>query len=696
MDGDMKTFFCFPAFAEAVAGVLLSAFCLSARAANYYVHVGATGSNNGSSWANAWNELNQINWSGIGAGDTIWLAGGTYATTMNISASGSSGNPIYIRRVQATDSVPVAAAGWSSSFDSQVVVNVPVGSMTYGIGWAYGAGSGVGNYVTLDGRVDSGISLNIGDASSTQSWGTYGIAAWHGMTGCTIQYVQVVGPQSANPSQDYAFKNDDAAITMYANPGWGAGTVTGLNINHCRLHGTVNLIRLLGVTSVTIEHNWLYDVFTDQYEHENVVISSSTATGIFRYNNIWNWDTEGILIGNSSGETSESWQVYDNLWHDPVPGGSSRVAEAQYATQTLLLYNNTIVGTYLGIDAGNGGSFSGSSQVRNNILWNSGGSLTAISDCDYDFSSGSLSETHGISGGSQPFVNMAGQDYHLVANTGSKYPRNNGLVLASTYNTDLDGNIRPSSGTWDMGCYEYESTLPTTGAYTYIYSEGATTLTTSPINTQTSGSTILVWVACGTSGDLSAVPMDNMHNTYVGLGMHTFAPNYAPEGEQMYVCTNAAGGTGHTFSFTVPPEPETQIVVIEVENGGLVKDVEYDTVLSPNANTSANVTATGPATLVALWAGDGGGDSFTAVPNNSFNVIQSFLTLSGGYGFQFAEATRNVTAGTYNVTWSETPTEGAHLWMVAVQNSGSSPAPAPPTQFQATKVYAKTLTINPQ
>jgi hypothetical protein len=219
------------------------------------------------------------------------------------------------------------------------------------------------------------------------------------------------------------------------------------------------------------------------------------------------------------------------------------------------------------------------------------------------------------------------------------------------------------------------SAQPTTGAHVYAYSRGGTTLTTSPINTQTSGSTILVWVACGTSGDLSAVPTDNKGNTYVGLGIHTFAPNYAPEGDQMYVCANAVGGTGHTFSFTVPPEPEFQIVALEIENGGAVQDVEYDTVLSPNANTSANVTATGPATLVALWAGDAGGDSFTAVPNNSFNVIQSFLTLSGGYGFQFAEATRNVTAGTYNVTWSETPTEGAHLWLVAVQQ-GLTQGPA--------------------
>jgi hypothetical protein len=226
---------------------------------------------------------------------------------------------------------------------------------------------------------------------------------------------------------------------------------------------------------------------------------------------------------------------------------------------------------------------------------------------------------------------------------------------------------------------------PTTGAYTWVYTQDGTTLTTSSINTSPSGSTILVWVGCGTSGDLSAVPTDNKGNTYVGLGMHTFAPNYSSDGEQMYVCTNAVGGTGHTFTFTVPPLPELQIVVVEIKNGGVLQDVKYNTVLSPNANTSLNVTATGPATIVALWAGDAGGANFTAVPNNSLTVIQSFLYLPNDYGFEYAEATKNVTAGTYNVTWTETPVEGAHLWLAVVQQTTQAP-PQPPTDLRIESV----------
>ncbi len=87
------------------------------------------------------------------------------------------------------------------------------------------------------------------------------------------------------------------------------------------------------------------------------------------------------------------------------------------------------------------------------------------------------------------------------------------------------------------------------------------------------------------------------------------------------------------------------------------------------------MTTTGPATLVAFWWGDGNVDFVhTAIPNNGFNVIDSFLPT--GALIQSAVATKDVSAaGTYNVTWnSQNPdnnpahNEGAQLWLVAVQS----------------------------
>jgi hypothetical protein len=64
--------------------------------------VSKLGSNSdGRSWQTAWNELNQIDWSLIQPGDTLFIDGGdnnmTYTTTLAPTASGTSAEPITIR-----------------------------------------------------------------------------------------------------------------------------------------------------------------------------------------------------------------------------------------------------------------------------------------------------------------------------------------------------------------------------------------------------------------------------------------------------------------------------------------------------------------------------------------------------------------------------------------------------------------------
>ena len=107
---------------------------------NWYVKFGASGTGTGTSWTNAWATSTAIVWGSVAAGDTIWYAGSAsiYAT-LTIGASGTSGNVIAIKRVRSTDAVPVAAAGWNSSFDSTVTINR--------VDW-FGY-----SFVTLDGQI---------------------------------------------------------------------------------------------------------------------------------------------------------------------------------------------------------------------------------------------------------------------------------------------------------------------------------------------------------------------------------------------------------------------------------------------------------------------------------------------------------------------------------------------------------------
>ena len=80
--------------------VLFLFFCITTFATDYYVDKNATGSNNGSSWANAWQSFSAINWSSIQPGDFIYISGGTdstvYTTGMTVGKNGTAGHPITI------------------------------------------------------------------------------------------------------------------------------------------------------------------------------------------------------------------------------------------------------------------------------------------------------------------------------------------------------------------------------------------------------------------------------------------------------------------------------------------------------------------------------------------------------------------------------------------------------------------------
>lgn len=86
------------------SSALFLGFCFFAQdslAANHYVRKGATGSNNGSNWTDAWNELNQINWTVVNPGDTVLVGQGTYTTRLTMSKAGAGGARITVQK--ATD-----------------------------------------------------------------------------------------------------------------------------------------------------------------------------------------------------------------------------------------------------------------------------------------------------------------------------------------------------------------------------------------------------------------------------------------------------------------------------------------------------------------------------------------------------------------------------------------------------------------
>jgi hypothetical protein len=201
----------------------------------------------------------------------------------------------------------------------------------------------------------------------------------------------------------------------------------------------------------------------------------------------------------------------------------------------------------------------------------------------------------------------------------------------------------------------------------YRISTHASTLSTPAMTTHASGSTMIVSVG---RGDVSAhdLPRDNKGNApYTQLGgPHTYTM-WTSSGTALYAFPSLLGGAGHVVTVSAPTRDEVTLAAVEVVDGIVVKDVKWNEVLAGNPLTSLSVTTTGPATLIAFWWGDAGvRDDKTAVPNNGFTVVDSIL-LSGEL-VQCAVAVREVSAaGRYDVTWTATPTQGAQLWLVAVQ-----------------------------
>lgn len=413
--------------------------------ANWYVLKSASGSNNGTDWTNAWNEMDQIVWASVSAGDTIWLAGGTYTTALTVGKSGTSGSRITVNRVRTTDATPAAAAGWNSSYDAQVFIDPAAGK---GIRWNSGTDQ-LGSYVTVDGRIDQGIKSTAIDSETGA-----GIYIDTGQAGVIVKYVECAGPAG---SGGMTFASDCSALWINSN---GRGSVTNPTFQYCRFHGTVNLAKIGRVVGITFEYNKWYDnnVTNSVTFHQNVVTAYlNTGTCIFRYNEIWNWPVEGIMLWFSAAQT---WQVYSNLWHDGSTS-SARMLEAQDADHTVDVYHNTVVNAGIGWRTANSGTFSASSKARNNLFWNLATSdTTGITDVDYSFTNRvSVSGANSIASGNNPFVDYAGSDYRIIATVSAQLPRSKGETLGAAYQTDIAGTSFSSPPS--IGAYEYAVAIQT-------------------------------------------------------------------------------------------------------------------------------------------------------------------------------------------------------------------------------------------
>lgn len=430
--------------------VLITLLSLSANGASFFVRTNAVGSHDGSDWNNAW-AGSAITWASVSAGDTLYFAGGAYAAAIQWGKSGTTGNPITLKRVQSSDSAATSAAGWDSSFDSQVVImNTNASANTFsGLKWA----GGLGSYVIVDGRITNGWKFSTVDQTDTAYWQAP-IEIWISTTATNIVLTNLEFTTFSNCPSGCKFIN--ASTGIYCGTG-SFQSITNVVVTHCSFHDMVQAIQTgTAWQDWTIEYCGFWNTYPltpDSFpiQHDNIVWAAQATNVVFRYNQIWNWATEGLLLTSTSGNTGNGrWDIYDNVWHDGTVAGTSRVMENGTATNgPIYFYNNTIANTGFGIrDSGSVLWVSGS-QGRNNIYWNISSTVTTLPDNDYDFISTSNSETHGQTG-PNPF--MGGTDYRLKLGATAI---DTGTALGSPYDVDFLGITRPQGPAWDIGAYEF-------------------------------------------------------------------------------------------------------------------------------------------------------------------------------------------------------------------------------------------------
>jgi hypothetical protein len=436
---------------------LLVITALQAYGANYYVHHGATGKNNGTSWTDAWNEMNQINFSTLACGDTVWLAGGNYTTGLKANKTCAAGSVLTFNRVRSTDATAIAAPGWSSSYDSTVVLpsmDVP----------------GPAAYITFDGRISYGIQILIPGSSGDGIDGGEGTGSGtsQAIDHITWTNIEIYGPACVTSGTC----TGSGVVGINIMPYCQSANRTNLLFDHMSIHRTGEATRGCGWSNSIIQYSLLYDTNNDGQQHEDILYSNPPYQNVtWRYNKIFLSPNDGIFFEGGTGAVN--WEFYGNVVYHS--GGELIVFKQGSSYGPVYIYNNVFendgtFGDYQPAWLDFTGPMVGG-EVANNVFENvtitgtpPNGNHNAFSlSGSSDGGTGSFYYNVGKLGASTMFVNESPTnpvvaDFHLTSTGATTFAK--GETLASPYNQDPDGNTRGTGGVWYIGAYQYPSTAP--------------------------------------------------------------------------------------------------------------------------------------------------------------------------------------------------------------------------------------------
>ena len=439
---------------------LLAFLSTNVSATTRYVNHSATGSNNGSSWANAYTSL-QSAISAASSGDEIWVAEGTYKpSAYPAGASGSSTRDYSFYLAGGVHMYGGFDGTETTRVARDYATNVTI--LSGDIGTANTTSDNCYHVVlsvneTTSGTLD-GFTVTRGNAN---------------VSGTLTVNTQVIGRNDGGGMNNYSSSHSITNSTFIDNT---ASTHGG---------GMYNSSSSPSITNTTFSGNaasnhggGMYNTSSSSPSITNSTFSENTANrGGGMYNNVSSSPsiTNTTFIDNTAG----------------IGGGMFN-----YFSSSPTIANSTFSGNTASTNGGGMYNISSSPSITNSILWgNKKGTSTTASGSDIHNNSSTPTITYttlqvysggtGCSTSDPLFVNAstpAGADgIHRTADDGLRLFSNspaansgNNSAIPSGITTDIIGSARTQNTTVNMGAYEdlttvcsFTSALPTTISTTY-------------------------------------------------------------------------------------------------------------------------------------------------------------------------------------------------------------------------------------
>jgi hypothetical protein len=664
--------------------LLLFLLCSSALGATRYVDSAATGSADGTSWANAWTTLAAI--TGLSAGDTVYISGGTTGNTKSYTCP-SNWNP------------PSGTVG---------------NRITYQIGQT-AAHNGVvifsGSGTWLTGPTDINLSGDAGD----------GVRHFR-LTGCAL-----ITYQGINRTR-ISYLDCPSGLGVAENTGFRLSGATAMEVDHCYLKTTV-VRNGHGFTWHSMVGG-TYDVNTI---HDNTILVPYQGGGLGSdgmyidgdgfsiYNNL----IQAYYVAGANGDHADGWQgaggryikIYNNVIVDfanyglfgeayasgyqdtfvynnlvlisdsgilgGYPGGIIFGANVSSARSFIdvVIANNTIVDLddHMAISLNSVGSYPATftdCYIQNNVIVGSGsillqGNTTSTVDHNVWITSANAPANFAT------YTHYGGTANNLHLLAGASTLVDTGASMASWFTTDKDGYTR--TGTWDIGAYEYgaggppDTTPPspdpmTWSLYPTATSSSAVTMTASTATDAGGGVQYYFDETSGHAGGSDSGWQVSATYTDSGLSASTLY-TYRVKARDASLNETAYSSSQSATTDDAPPPPDTTPPTPDPMTWYAVPTATSTSTIVMTASV-----ATDPSGVVQYYfhettGGPGGSDSGWQVETS---YIDSGLTASTLYTYQVKARDPLLNETTYSATASATTDAPADT---------TAPTPDPMTWF---------------